>query len=238
MDAVVHLAGESVAGLWTADKRRRIEESRQRGTRALVRAMAAVEPRPKVLVSASAVGYYGDPGEGEVTEAHPPGDGFLAGVCREWEEEAERATEAGQRVVRLRIGLVLGAEGGTLGAMLPAFKAGLGGKIGSGRQLWPWIRVDDLVSLIRRALDDESFAGVYNAVAPSPVPQRELAKELASILHRPAFLPAPAFALRAVLGDFADEMLLSREVVPRRALDAGFAFRFPELGPALRDLLG
>lgn len=238
--AVVHLAGESVAGLWTADRRRRIEESRVKTTRALVDAIAKADPRPRVLVSASAVGYYGDPADHdrEITEEHAPGEGFLARVCVQWEREAERAEQAGVRVVRLRIGLVLGPEGGTLGAMLPAYKAGLGGKLGSGRQLWPWIHVDDLVALFRRAIEDETFSGAYNAVSPHPMRQVDIAKTLASILHRPAFLPAPAFALKGVLGDFANEMLVSRRVVPRRALDAGFVFQHPDLEPALRDLLG
>lgn len=239
VDAVVHLAGESVAGLWTSARRARIEQSRIESTRALVDALAAATPRPRVLVSASAVGYYGTPESDsiELTEDRPPGTGFLADVCAGWEREARRAEELGVAVVRLRIGLVLGRSGGTLAAMLPAFKAGLGGRIGSGRQLWPWIHEDDLVALCEQALDDPSFAGPYNAVAPGIVPQSDFAKALARRLRRPAFLPVPAFALEAVLGDFATEMLVSRRVVPARALEAGFSFRFPDLESALADLV-
>jgi uncharacterized protein (TIGR01777 family) len=239
MDAVVHLAGESVAGLWTSAKRARIERSRIDSTRALVDALIAVEPRPRVLLSASAVGYYGTPkGDEPLAEDHAPGEGFLADVCRGWEREAERAEEADVRVVLLRIGLVLGPEGGTLGAMLPAFKAGLGGRIGSGKQLWPWIHIDDLVGMSQRALEDPRWSGPYNGVAPGVVTQGDFAKALAKQVHRPAFLPAPAFALKSVLGDFASEMLVSRRVVPQRAQEVGFRFRHPELQPALSDLLG
>jgi hypothetical protein len=238
-EAVVHLAGESVAGLWTAGKRERIERSRLESTRALVDAMAASEPRPRVFVCASAVGYYGSPERDEpLAEDHAPGEGFLANVCVGWEREAARAEASGVRVVRVRIGLVLGPEGGTLGAMLPAFKAGLGGPIGSGAQRWPWVHVEDLVGLMLRALEDEAWSGAYNAVAPGVVTQAEFAKALARRLRRPAFLPAPAFALKTVLGDFATEMLVSRRVVPRRTLEAGYRFRFPDLEPALEDLLG
>ncbi len=237
VDAVVHLAGEPVAGLWTAKKRERIEKSRVEGTRALVEAMR--EATPRVLVSASAVGYYGAPDpSATVTEDDPAGEGFLARVCAEWEREAARAEELGVRVVRLRIGLVMGRGGGALGSMLPAFKAGLGGKVGAGTQRWPWIHERDVLRLIERAIDDDSWSGAYNTVAPEPVEQARFAKTLASILRRPSFLPEPAFAVRAVLGDFADELLLSRRVVPARALAAGFRFDFPELEPALRDVLG
>jgi uncharacterized protein (TIGR01777 family) len=236
--AIVHLAGESVAGLWTKKKKKRIAESRIEGTRRLVEAIERADPRPSVLVSASAVGYYGSPAnDAEISEEAEKGEGFLAEVCIGWEREAERAEAFGVRVVRLRIGLVLGIEGGTLGAMLPAFNAGAGGRIGPGTQIWPWIHIDDLVSLIRRAIDEPSFTGVYNAVAPEPVPQSEFATTLASLLHRPAFLPAPSFVLRTLFGGFGEEMLVSRRVVPRRALEAGFTFAHPTLEPALRDLL-
>jgi len=233
-DAVVHLAGEPVAGLWTAAKRDRIHSSRVDTTRALVEAMR--EARPEVLVCASAVGYYGEPPDREIAEDDPPGDGFLADVCRSWEREAERAEELGVRVVRMRIGLVMGKEGGTLAAMLPAFKAGLGGRLGSGRQWWPWIHIDDLVALIREAIVSP-WSGAYNATAPSPVTQKDFAKALGRVLHRPALIPTPAFALELALGDFGREVLASRRVVPRRALDQGFVFRFPELEPALGELL-
>lgn len=236
--AIVHLAGESVSGLWTAKKRERIEKSRIEGTRALVDAIERCAVRPSVLVSASAVGYYGDPGgEGPITEKHARGKGFLAEVCEGWEREALRAEALGLRVVRLRIGIVLGRGGGALEAMLPSFKLGLGGRMGSGRQIWPWIHLADLVSMIRRAIDDTTWSGVYNATAPEPVTQLVFTKTLASLLRRPSFLPAPAFALETVLGDFASELLASRRVLPQRALDAGFTFRFPKLEPALRELV-
>lgn len=238
VDAVVHLAGEPVSGLWTSSKRARIEKSRIESTRALVDALRDAAPRPSVLVSASAVGFYGDPGgDAPLTEEHAPGTSFLADVCVGWEREARRAEELGVRVVLLRIGLVLGPEGGALQAMLPAFKAGLGGRIGSGRQVWPWVHADDVVGMARRAVEDPAWSGPYNAAAPNPVPQALFAKALARRVHRPAFLPAPAFALQAVLGDFASELLVSRRVLPARAEQAGFTFRFPELEPALADLV-
>jgi uncharacterized protein (TIGR01777 family) len=233
-DALVHLAGEPVAGLWTAAKRDRIHSSRVDTTHALVEAMG--DGRPAVLVCASAVGYYGVSPDREIAEDDPPGEGFLADVCRGWEREAERAEELGVRVVRMRIGLVMGREGGTLAAMLPAFKAGLGGRLGSGRQWWPWIHVDDVVAMIRAALTS-GWSGAYNATAPSPVTQREFAKTLGRVLRRPALVPMPAAALELALGDFGREVLASRRVMPRRALEQGFVFRFPELEPALRDLL-
>ncbi len=236
--AVVHLAGETVAGRWTAKKRRAVEQSRVEGTRAIVDAIGAAPFRPNVLISASAVGYYGDPGsDREITEEHAPGKDFLSQVCIGWEREAMRARELGVRVVCMRIGLVLGKEGGPLGGMLPAFKVGLGGRMGSGTQFWPWVHIEDVVRFAQTAIDDERYSGVYNLVAPEAVTQAQFAKTLASILKRPAFLPAPAFALKALLGSFSDELLVSRNVVPRRAIDAGFEFRFPKLEPALRDLL-
>jgi uncharacterized protein (TIGR01777 family) len=237
-NAIVHLAGESVAGLWTAKRKERIEKSRTERTRTLVDAIAKLDRRPDVLVSASAVGYYGDPNDDRpIDEDRPRGEGFLADVCDAWEREAIRAESLGVRVVRVRISLVLGKGGGTLGAMLPSFKLGAGGRIGSGEQLWPWIHEDDLVRMIRRAIDDPSWSGAYNAAAPEPVKQITFAKTLASILHRPSFMPAPAFAIKAILGDFASEILVSRNVVPKRAIEAGFTFDFGSLEPALRDLV-
>lgn len=237
VSAVVHLAGEPVAGIWTASKRASIEASRVTTTRALVDAMEAVDARPAVFVCASAVGYYGDPPDREIVETDRAGEGFLAQVCVRWEREAERAEPLGVRVLRMRFGLVLGREGGSLAAMLPAYKAGLGGTLGSGRQVWPWIHIADVVRLIRHGIDDVSWSGAYNATAPAPVTQKEFARTLARVLRRPAFLPTPAFVLKAVLGGFSSELLVSRRVVPRRALEAGFVFRFPELEPALRDLV-
>lgn len=234
---VVSLAGEPVSGRWTRAKMKRIEASRIEGTRALVDVIEAADPRPEVLVSASAMGYYGPRGEDELTEGEPPGTDFLARVCVEWEREAERARALGVRVVTPRIGLVLGRGGGALDAMLPLFKAGLGGRIGSGRQWWSWIHLDDLVRLLVAAVRDEAMDGAYNAVSPAPVRQADFAKTLARVLGRPAFLPAPAFALRAATGGFAAELLASRRLVPARARQAGFGFRHADLEAALRATL-
>lgn len=232
--AVVHLAGEPVSGRWTRAKKRAIEDSRRDGTRSVVDAIARVEPRPEVLVSASAIGYYGSRGDEELTETSRPGDDFLARVCKSWEDEALRAEDLGVRVVRLRIGLVMGEGGGALEAMLPLFKLGLGGKLGDGRQWWPWVHIDDILGLAVRAIDDPEWHGAFNATAPTPVRQAEFAKTLAKALSRPALLPAPAIALRTTLGEFAVELLASRRVLPKRALDAGYTFRQTDLLDALR----
>lgn len=236
--AVIHLAGEPVVGRWTPTKRRMIEESRVLGTERIVDAIEASRDRPSVLVCASAIGFYGDRGDEELDEDAESGDDFLAGVCAGWEREARRAEALGVRVVRVRIGLVMGKEGGALEAMLPLFRAGLGGRIGSGEQFWPWIHIDDVVRLFSTAIDDESFVGAYNGVAPTPVRQSEFAKTLAKVLHRPAFLPTPALAIKTMLGGFAAELLASRRVVPKRTVAAGFEHLFADLEPALRDLLG
>ena len=236
--AVVHLAGESVAGRWSDAKKRAIEESRILGTRRIVEAIAArpAGHRPHVLVCASAIGYYGDRGEDEVDERTPAGDDFLAKVCVGWEREAMRAGEHGVRVVCLRIGLVMGLGGGALEPMLPLFRAGLGGKLGSGQQWWPWIHVDDVVGLIRHAIDHVSLSGPMNATAPRPVRQHELASALGQALHRPAFLPAPSFALKAALGEFSSDVLASRRVLPVRATESGYVFRYDEVGAAMRAI--
>lgn len=238
--AVIHLAGESVAGRWTEERKRRIEASRIEGTRRLVDAIAALPAgsRPAVLVSASAIGYYGDTGEREARESDPPAHDFLATVCVSWEREARRAERLGVRVVTPRLGLVLAREGGALERMLPLFKAGLGGKIGRGTQWWPWIHVDDVIGLARHAIDTPDLHGAINATAPGIVRQAEFAKALAKVLHRPAFLPAPELAIRTVLGEFATEVLASRRVICARAIESGYAFRFPEVAGALADLLG
>jgi uncharacterized protein (TIGR01777 family) len=237
VDGVIHLAGESVAGRWSEEKKRRIRESRVEGTRRLVEAIRRADPRPRVLVSTSAVGYYGDRGEEELTEASAPGDDFLAGVCREWEEEAQRAEALGVRVARLRLGVVLARDGGALGAMLPAFRLGLGGPLGDGRQWFPWIHRADVVGLYRLALENEAASGPILAVAPETVRQAEFARSLAVVLRRPAVLPAPAFALRLLLGEFAGRLLDSQRVVPARAQTLGYSFRYPRLVPALRAIL-
>lgn len=238
--AVVHLAGENVGNApWTAARKRAIEESRVLGTRRLVDAIARVPEavRPRVLVSASAIGFYGDTRQAEADETSPKGEGFLADVCGQWEHEAKRAETLGVRVVIVRIGLVLGPRGGALEKMLPLYRAGLGGRMGPGTQWWPWIHIDDAVGLFRFAIEKDDLSGVLGATSPGLVPQKQFSDVLARVVRRPAFIPAPAFALRAALGEFSDELLGSRRVVPRRAIALGYPFRFPELEPALRDLL-
>jgi uncharacterized protein (TIGR01777 family) len=238
--AVVHLAGEPVfAGRLTPARRARVRESRIASTRSLVQAIGALPgpERPRVLVSASAVGYYGSRGEELLDEDAPPGEGFLAEVCRDWEAEALAAARHGTRCVCLRIGIVLAREGGALPRMALPFRLGLGGRLGDGRQWFPWIHADDVVGLVAAALRDEGSAGPLNAVAPEPVRNAELTQALARVLHRPAWFAVPAFVLRAALGELAGELLGSRRCVPRRALARGFVFRHSQLEPALREEL-
>lgn len=236
MDAIVNLQGEPVAGRWTTKKKDAIRRSRVEGTRKLVDAIGALpaEKRPRVLVSASAIGFYGDRGESILGESASAGSDFLAEVCVAWEREAERAEALGVRVVRVRIGLVMSKDGGALERMLPLFKLGLGGTMGSGDQWWPWIHLDDLIGAIRYAIDHDEVRGPINATAPEPVRQREFADTLAKVLHRPAFLPAPTFALRAALGEFADELLSSRRVIPEALSKTSFPFTHPTLESCLR----
>jgi hypothetical protein len=236
-DAVINLAGESIAGRWTTAKKQLIRDSRVLGTKNLVNALAQLSSRPKVLLSASAIGYYGDRGEETLTEDAAPGSDFLAQVCRDWENEALKAESPGMRVVRLRIGLVLGRGGGTLQALLPLFRVGLGGPLGSGRQWWSWIHRDDLCRLIVQILANENVSGPVNATAPQPVRQKEFAQVLGRVLRRPAFLPTPAFALKIALGEFADGILASQRALPRRAQEMGYRFQFEELEGALREIL-
>jgi uncharacterized protein (TIGR01777 family) len=239
IDAVVHLAGENVAGgRWTGSRMQRIHDSRIVGTANLCRALAALPQRPKVLVCASAIGFYGDRGDTELDERSAPGGGFLADVVRGWETATAAALHAGIRVVSLRIGLVLGPGGGALAKMLLPFRLGLGGRLGSGHQYVSWIALDDLVAAITFAAAHAGLAGAINATAPQPVTNREFTKALGRALHRPAVMPVPAFALRLLLGRFADEVLLSSQrVLPKRLLDAGFAFAQPQLAGALTAAL-
>jgi len=238
--AAVHLAGESIGGRrWNAAHKRRVRESRVRGTRLLCEALAALERPPRVLISASGIGGYGDRGEETLTEESASGTGFLAEVAREWEEATAPAGARGIRVVLMRTGIVLAARGGALAPMRRIFGLGLGGPFGRGRQWMSWIALDDLVGAIGHGLARESLRGPVNAVAPGAVRQREFARTLARVMRRPAFLPAPPVALRLVLGrEMADELLLSSQrVEPRRLLETGYAFRFPDLEPALRHVL-
>jgi uncharacterized protein (TIGR01777 family) len=237
-DALVHLAGEPVSQRWNEDVKRRIRESRTEGTRKLVAGMARPDRRPRVFVCASAVGFYGERGEERLTETSPAGDGFLADVCREWEAEAGKAEALGIRVVKIRIGLVLGKDGGALEKMLPLFRLGLGAKLGSGRQYMSWIHVDDLVRMIRFALETESARGAWNGVAPNPVTNAEFTRQLGAAVHRPAFWWAPEFVVKLGAGEMSQILFFSQNCVPAAPLAAGFQFRYPELGPALRDVVG
>ena len=238
VDAVVNLMGESVAeGRWTDQKKKRIRESRIQGTRNLVDGLVDSGKLPKVFVSASAIGIYGNPGEDIVEEDHAHGEGFLTEVCQQWEAEALKLEQHGTRVVCLRIGIVLGGQGGALEKMVPIFKFGLGGKLGNGKQWMAWIHVDDLVSMIQWSLENESVSGPINGTAPNPVRNSEFTKALAKTLGRPAFLPAPRFGLRLAFGEFADSLFWSQRIVPAAALNHGFQFQFPELTEALKDIL-
>jgi uncharacterized protein (TIGR01777 family) len=240
IDAVVHLAGDNIAsGRWSAARKRSILDSRVGPTRLLAEKLAAMKRKPRVLVSASAIGFYGERGDVVVTEEDAAGEGFLSDVCRQWEAAVEPAARAGIRVVRLRIGVVLTARGGALARMLPPFLLGGGGVLGSGRQYMSWISLEDLVALMHHAVVDERLSGPVNAIAPSAVTNREFTRTLARVLRRPALVPVPAFALRAAVGEMADALLLSSTRVASTKLgDAGFAFRDGELETALRWELG
>jgi hypothetical protein len=239
VEAAVHLAGESIAGgRWTAQKKARIRDSRARGTRLLSETLARLPKRPRVLVCASAVGYYGDRGSEVVTERSVPGRGFLAEVCRDWEAASAPASAAGIRVVTLRCGVVLSPSGGMLGKLLLPFRLGLGGRVGGGGQYMSWIELDDLVRVIEHALAAESLSGAVNAVAPHPVTNLEFTRTLGRVLSRPTIFPLPAFAARSALGEMADELLLSSaRVEPQRLLESGFVFQHPTLESALRHVL-
>jgi uncharacterized protein len=237
-DAVVHLAGEHVAQRWSPEARKRIRESRELGTHNLVRGLEQADARPTILVSASAVGYYGHGGDERLTEDAPPGDDFLAQVCVAWEEEARRAEPLGLRVVRVRTGVVLDASGGALGKMLLPFKLGAGGPVAGGRQYMPWIHADDVVGLYLAALDDERYSGPVNASAPEPVTNKAFSTALGRALHRPAVAPIPGFAIRALYGDMAEIVTEGQRAVPAKALELGYAFQHPDLDEALRSTVG
>ena len=238
-DAVVHLAGEDVAQRWSADAKRRIRESRELGTRNLVAGLRALDDadRPHVLVCGSASGYYGPHGAEKVTEAEPPGTDFLAEVCVAWEREAREAEALGVRVVRIRTGIVLDKEGGALAKMLPPFKLGVGGPVAGGDQWMPWIHLDDEVGIMLAALDGKGWSGPVNACAPTPVTNREFSKALGRALHRPAFAPVPALAIKALYGEMASIVTTGVRMIPARATELGYAFAHPELDEALSSAL-
>ena len=235
-EAIIHLAGERLAGLWTPAKVKRIRSSRVEGTRRVIEGIRNAPQAVEVLVCASAIGIYGDAGETELPEESPQGSGFLAETCRAWENEACKAGTS-CRVARIRLGLVLGRKGGALAAMLPLFRCCLGGKLGSGLQWWSWIHVEDAASLLLFAVENLDASGAINGVAPWPVRNADFTRALGKTLRRPAVVPAPALALKIVLRGFARELLDSRRVLPTAATSLGFPFRFPELEPALRHVV-
>jgi uncharacterized protein (TIGR01777 family) len=237
-NAVVHLAGENIAGRWTPEKMKRIEESRVRGTRLLSETLAGLVSKPDVIVSASGIGFYGDRGSEVLTEDSAHGEGFLARLSMDWEAALGPALLAGIRVVNMRLGIVLATEGGALPKMLTPFRLGLGGRLGSGGQYWSWIAIDDVLSAIYHSLVSGALRGPVNFTAPAPVTNAEFTETLGHALGRPAFFHVPAFALRALLGDMAGEtMLTSTRALPSRLLGSGYEFRYPDLKSALNHLL-
>lgn len=239
LDAVIHLAGESVSALrWTDEKKAAIRSSRVDGTRSVVDALAKLKSRPKVLISGSAVGFYGDRDDEILTESSTSGDNFLAKTCREWEAESRRAEDAGIRTVLLRTGIVLSKDGGALATMLLPFKMGVGGVIGDGKQWMSWISLDDEIRAIEFVLEHEEVRGAVNLVSPNPVTNQEFTSVLGEVLYRPTFIPLPEFAVSMLLGEMGDELLLSStRAVPARLEQLGFEWQFPELKPALEHAL-
>lgn len=236
VNAVIHLAGETIAGRWNTNKKRRIRESRILSTRNLVSSFTP-ETKPDVLINASAIGLYGDSGDESFTEESSVGKDYLAEVCHEWETEAMKAREYGTRVVLVRIGLVLGLGGGLLDQVLPPFKMGFGGKLGSGNQWMSWIHVDDVIGIIMHALENEEVQGALNATAPIPVRNIEFTKTLGSVLRKPTIFPVPTFGLKIMMGEFANFVVLSQNVLPEKTQTSGYQFRFETLESALKDLL-
>ena len=238
-DAVIHLAGESIFGRWSAAKKRKIHDSRVAGTVNLASALARAEEKPRVFVCASAIGYYGNRGDEVLREGSAPGRGFLAEVCQEWEEATTPAVQADIRTAHIRTGIVLSPRGGALGAMLLPFKLGLGGRTGDGRQWMSWIDVQDMVGAILHILKNDLLQGPVNMVAPKPVRNAEFTRTLASVLSRPAIFPLPAFAVKAVFGEMGEDLLLgSQKVEPGKLISSGYPFRYRELRESLEGLLG
>jgi uncharacterized protein (TIGR01777 family) len=237
-DAIIHLAGEPVAQRWSAETKRRIRESRVNGTRQLVNALGKLKQKPAVLLSASAIGIYGNRGDESLTEGSSAATGFLADVCVEWEAEALRARALGMRVVMFRTGIVLGSDGGALKEMLTPFRLGLGAPLGSGKQWMAWIHVEDAVSMMVHALESAQADGAWNVVGPNPVRNTEFTQALSGTLHRPSFFPVPEFALKLLFGEMSSIVLASQRVMPAAAIADGFTFRYTALKAALGDLLG
>ncbi|MEV7685195.1 TIGR01777 family oxidoreductase [Streptomyces bungoensis] len=237
-DVVVNLAGAGIGDRrWTPEYKRLLRDSRVLGTSALAEAVAALDTPPRVFLNGSAIGVYGDTGDRAVDEDAPPGDGFLPGLCVEWEEAAAPVEEAGVRTVFLRTGLVVAQGGGAWGRLFPLFKAGLGGRLGDGRQYWSYIALHDEVAAIRHLIDDDTLSGPFNLTAPHPVTNREVTAAMGRVLHRPALFPVPAPVLRAALGELSGDVLGSQRVVPRRLLESGFTFAFPGIEDAIRAAL-
>ncbi|MFL6467666.1 MAG: TIGR01777 family oxidoreductase, partial [Pyrinomonadaceae bacterium] len=237
LDAVVHLAGESISALrWTDEKKKAIRDSRVHGTRTMIEAFARLKKKPDVFVSASAIGFYGDRGDDELTETSSAGDTFLSEVSKEWESESRRAEDMGIRTVLLRNGIVLSTAGGALATMMTPFKFGVGGVIGSGKQWMSWVSVDDVVAVINFAIENEKIRGALNVTSPNPVTNEEFTKTLGEVLYRPTFLPLPEFAVNLVFGEMGDALLIdSIRVLPKRLLDAGFKFKYPTLKTAIEN---
>lgn len=237
-DAIVHLAGASIAGgRWTAARKEVLRRSRVDATRHLVSGLVQLKNKPRVLVAASAMGYYGARGDEILTETSPPGNDFLAQLCRDWESESTKAEHEGIRTVMLRFGIILAAQGGALKQMLPPFRMGVGGRLGDGRQWMSWIAIEDVIALIRYAIANESLRGPVNAVAPNPVTNAEFTSALAAVLRRPALFPVPRFVLRLMLGEMTDGLLASQRVIPASLTAKRFSFRRPELKGALESIL-
>ena len=237
-DAVIHLAGESIVGRWTDEKKRKIRESRVAGTTTLAQALAQAKEKPQVFVCSSAIGYYGDRGNEVLNEQSAPGTGFLPDVCREWEAATEAAARAGIRTVQIRTGVVLSPKGGALEKMLTPFKVGVGGKIGSGQQWMSWIDVQDMVGAIHHILDRNSLQGPVNMVAPQPVTNAEFTKTLASVLSRPAIFPVPAFVVKLAFGEMGETVLLGSQLVePAQLVRSGYSFRYSALRASLENIL-
>ena len=237
-DAVIHLAGESIVGRWTAAKKRRILESRAQGTSHLAEAMAKASPAPRVFISASAVGFYGNRGDELLREDSPPGQGFAAEVASQWEAATQPAARAGIRTAQMRFGVVMSAAGGALPKMLTPFRLGLGGRLGSGHQWWPWISVHDVVGAIEHVLNHDSLSGPVNTVAPDAVTNAEFTSTLAAVLKRPAIFPMPAFVVRLIFGEMGEELFLgSQRVEPAKLLATGYRFQYSDLKSALKEIL-
>ncbi len=237
LDAVVHLAGEGIAGLrWTDEKKKAIRDSRVNGTRNLINTLAGLKRKPNVLIAGSAMGFYGDRGDEIVTETSGPGDTFLSDVSKEWETESRRAEDSGIRTVLLRTSIVLSKDGGALATMLTPFKLGVGGVVGSGKQWMSWVSLDDVVSVINYAIENENLRGAVNVASPNPVTNEEFTKTLGEVLYRPTILPLPEFAVNLVFGEMGDALLIdSTRVEPKRLQEAGYKFKFTDLKSALEN---